>query len=194
MANELKGVRVAFLVSNEGIEQAELTAPWQAVKDAGGTPDLIAPESGEVQAFNHLDKGDTFPVDRTFSAANPADYQAAVVPGGVANSDFLRTVPEAVSFIKQIFEAGKPAAVICHGPWLLVEADLLHDRVLTSWPSLQTDLRNAGASWVDTEVQICPAGPNTLITSRKPDDLPAFCRKMVEEFAEGEDPRQHAAG
>jgi protease I len=183
MANELNGLRVAFLTSNEGVEQAELTAPWQAVKDAGGTPELIAPESGDVQGFNHLDKADTFPVDRTFRDADASDYDAVVVPGGVANSDFLRTVPAAVTFIKRMFEAGKPAAVICHGPWLLVEAGLARGRTLTSWPSLQTDIRNAGGSWVDTEVQICPAGPNTLVTSRNPDDLPMFCGTLTQVFA-----------
>jgi protease I len=132
-ANELSGLRVAFLSSNEGVEQAELTAPWRAVSDAGGTPELIAPEAGEVQAFNHLDKGDAFPVDRTLRDADHGDYYALVIPGGVANSDFLRTVPAAVSFVRRHFAAGKPAAVICHGPWVLVEADLIRDRTLTSW-------------------------------------------------------------
>ncbi len=183
MTSELNGVRVAFLVSNEGIEQAELTAPWQAVKDAGGTPELIAPEPGQAQGFNHLDKADTFDVDRTFRDADYAQYDAAVIPGGVANSDLLRTVPGAVSFVQHLFEAGKPAAVICHGPWLLVEAGLADGRTLTSWPSLATDIRNAGGNWVDTEVQICPAGPNTLISSRKPDDLPAFCATLIQVFA-----------
>jgi protease I len=188
MASELKGLRVAFLTSNEGVEQVELTAPWQAVKDAGGTPELIAPESGEVQGFNHLTKADTFPVDRTFRDLDYAAYDAAVIPGGVANSDLLRTVPGAVSFIKRLFEAGKPAAVICHGPWLLVEADLVRGRAVTSWPSLATDIRNAGGNWVDAEVQICPAGPNTLVTSRKPDDLPAFCATLTRVFARQSQP------
>jgi protease I len=188
MASELKGLRIAFLTANEGIEQAELTAPWQAVKDAGGTPELIAPESGEVQAFNHLDKGDRFPVDRIIRDVDHTDYNAVVVPGGVANGDFLRTVPGAVSFIQRMFGSGKPAAVICHGPWLLVEADLVRDRALTSWPSLRTDIRNAGGNWVDTEVQVCPAGPNTLVTSRKPDDLPAFCGTLVQVFARQSQP------
>jgi protease I len=183
MASKLNGLRVAFLTSNEGVEQVELTAPWQAVKDAGGTPELVAPESGEVQGFNHLSPGDKFPVDRTLRDVDHTDYDAVVVPGGVANSDFLRTVPGAVAFIKRMFEAGKPAAVICHGPWLLVEADLVRGRTLTSWPSLQTDIRNAGGSWVDSEVQVCPAGPNTLVTSRKPDDLPAFCGTFTQVFA-----------
>ncbi len=188
MARELQGLRVAFLTSNEGVEQAELTAPWQAVKDAGGTPELLAPEPGQVQCFNHLDKGDAFPVDRTLGDADHTEYDALVVPGGVANGDFLRTVPAAVSFVQRMFGAGKPAAVICHGPWVLVDAGLVHGRTLTSWPSLQTDIRNAGGTWVDTEVQVCPAGPNTLITSRKPDDLPAFCGTLTQVFSKQSQP------
>lgn len=188
MASELQGLRIAFLTSNEGVEQAELTAPWQAVKDAGGTPELIAPEPGQVQCFNHLDKGDAFPVDRTLGDADHSEYDALVVPGGVVNSDFLRTVPAAVSFVQRMFGAGKPAAVICHGPWVLVDAGLVHGRTLTSWPSLQTDIRNAGGSWVDTEVQVCPAGHNTLITSRKPDDLPAFCGTFTQVFSKQSQP------
>ena len=183
MASQLKGLRVAFLTSNEGVEQAELTVPWQAVKEAGAAPQLIAPESGDVQCFNHLDKSDKFPVDRTLRDVDQSEYDAVVVPGGVANGDFLRTVPGAVTFIKHMFEAGKPAAVICHGPWLLVEAGLASGRTLTSWPSLQTDIRNAGGTWVDAEVQVCPAGPTPLVTSRKPDDLPAFCGTFTQVFA-----------
>jgi protease I len=152
MTKELEGLRVAFMAANEGIEQIELTEPWQAVKDAGGTPELLAPEPGEAQAFNHLDKADTFPVDRAIRDADPGDYDALVLPGGVANPDQLRTVPEAVAFVRPMFQAGRPAAVICHGPWTLVEADLVRGRTLTSWPSLRTDIRNAGGSWVDTEV------------------------------------------
>lgn len=182
MASERSGLRVAFLTSNEGVEQVELTAPWQAVSDAGGTPELIAPEGGKVQAFNHLDKADTFTVHRTLRDADYTTYDALVVPGGVANGDFLRTVPAAVSFVQRTFEAGKPAAVICHGPWVLVEGDLVRGRTLTSWPSLKTDIRNAGGNWVDAEVQICTAGPNTLVTSRKPDDLPAFCDSLLKVF------------
>jgi len=188
MASERNGLRVAFLTANQGVEQVELTAPWQAVRDAGGTPELIAPEPGEVQAFNHLDKADRFPVDRTFRDVDHAEYDAVVLPGGVVNGDVLRTVPTAVSFIQRMFEAGKPAAAICHGPWLLVEADLVRARTLTSWPSLQTDIRNAGGNWVDTEVQVCPAGPNILITSRKPDDLPAFCGTLTQVFARQSQP------
>jgi protease I len=188
MASELKGLRIAFLTSNEGVEQVELTAPWQAVKDAGGTPELIAPRSGEVRAFNHLDAGDTFTVHRTLQDTDPTEYDAVVVPGGVANGDFLRGTPGAVRFMQRMFEAGKPAAVICHGPWVLVEGDLVRGRTLTSWPSLQTDIRNAGGNWVDTEVQVDETGPNTLITSRKPDDLPAFCATLVRVFARQSQP------
>jgi protease I len=183
MASELKGLRIAFLTSNEGVEQAELTAPWQAVKDAGGTAELIAPRSGEVQAFNHLEAGDTFTVHRTLQDTDVTEYDAVVVPGGVANGDFLRGTPGAVRFMQRMFEARKPAAVICHGPWVLVEGDLVRGRTLTSWPTLQTDIRNAGGRWVDTEVQVDENAPNTLITSRKPDDLPAFCETLVQVFA-----------
>lgn len=183
MASELDGRRIAFMVANEGIEQMELTEPWQAVKEAGGTPELLAPQPGEAQAFNHLDKGDTFTVDRTIRDADPGDYDGLVLPGGVANPDQLRTVPEAVAFVKAMFAAGKPAAVICHGPWTLVEADVVRGRTLTSWPSVQTDIRNAGGNWVDSEVQVCTAGPNVLVTSRKPDDLPVFCNELRTSFA-----------
>lgn len=182
MANELAGRRVAFMVANEGIEQVELTQPWQAVADAGGTPELLAPEPGQVQAFDHLDKADTFPVDRAIEDADPGDYDALVLPGGVANPDQLRTKPAAVAFVRAMFQAGKPAAVICHGPWTLVEADVVRGRTLTSWPSLQTDIRNAGGNWVDTEVQVCTSGPNVLITSRNPGDLPAFCKQLRTEL------------
>jgi protease I len=182
MANELHGCRIAFMIANEGAEQVELTQPWQAVRDAGGTPELLAPEPGQAQAFNHLDKADTFPVDRAITDADPQSYDALVLPGGVANPDQLRTVPAAVDFIRAMFQAGKPAAVICHGPWTVVEADLVRGRTLTSWPSLRTDIRNAGGNWVDTEVQVCTDGPNVLVTSRNPGDLPAFCKQLVEEF------------
>ena len=168
-------------MANEGIEQVELERPWQAVEDAGGTPELIAPEDGTVQAFNHLDKADRFDVTRTFAAADPGDYDALVLPGGVANPDNLRTHEDAVAFVRAFFEAGKPVAAICHAPWTLIEAGVVSGRKVTSWPSLQTDLRNAGAEWVDEEV-VVDAG---LVTSRKPDDLDAFCAKLVEEAAEG---------
>jgi len=181
MAEELQEKKIAFAVANEGVEQVELTRPWEAVREAGADTDLIAPESGRVQAFNHLDKGDRFDVDRTFGDADADAYDGLVLPGGVANPDQLRTVPEAVSFIRAFFEAGKPVGVICHGPWSLVEADVLKGRTITSWPSLQTDIRNAGGNWVDEEVHV----DSGLVSSRKPDDLEAFCAKVVEEFAEG---------
>jgi protease I len=181
MSSELHGKKIAFLVAQEGVEEAELTKPWQAVKDAGATPELIAPEEGEVQAMNHLDKGFTFPVDKTLANAAPGDYAGVVLPGGVANPDQLRTEERAVGFLQQFFSEGKPVGVICHGPWTLVEADLVRDRTITSWPSLQSDIRNAGGNWVDRQVVV----DHGLVSSRNPDDLPAFCAKIVEEFAEG---------
>jgi len=184
MASELDGVRVAFLTANEGVEQVELTAPWQAVKDAGGTPELLAPEAGQVQGFNHVDKADTFEAHRSIGDADPLGYSALVLPGGVVNADELRAVPAAVQFVNRLFENGKPVAVICHGPWVMVEADRVRGRTMTSWPSLQTDIRNAGGNWVDTEVQVCTSGSNTLVSSRKPDDLPAFCDALVKVLAE----------
>jgi len=186
MANELQGKKVAFLVAPEGTEQVELTEPWKAVKEAGAEVELLSTDSGEVQAFNHLDKGDTFPVDRVVSEASPSDYDALVLPGGVANPDFLRMDENAVRFVRGFFEEGKPVGVICHGPWTLVEAGVLEGRTITSWPSLQTDIRNAGGNWVDEEV-VTDAG---LVSSRNPDDLPAFCSKIVEEFAEGKHEEQ----
>ncbi|MEW6635642.1 MAG: type 1 glutamine amidotransferase domain-containing protein [Actinomycetota bacterium] len=181
MADELRGKKIAFLVAPEGAEQVELTEPWRAVEEAGGTPELLSTSSGEVQAFNHLDKGDTFKVDRIVSEASASDYDGLVLPGGVANPDFLRTDEDAVRFVREFFEQGKPVGVICHGPWTLVEAGVLEGRTITSWPSLQTDIRNAGGNWVDEEVVV----DQGLVSSRKPDDLPAFCAKIVEEFAEG---------
>ncbi|ETK34183.1 glutamine amidotransferase [Microbispora sp. ATCC PTA-5024] len=178
----MQGKTIAFLVAPEGIEQVELTEPWKAVQQAGGTPKLVSTGSGRVQAFNHLDKADTFPVDATVDEVSAADFDGLVLPGGVANPDFLRTQPAAVRFAQAFFEAGKPVAAICHAPWTLVEADVVRGRTLTSWPSLQTDLRNAGATWVDQEVMVCTAGPNTLVTSRKPDDLKAFCQAAVDAF------------
>jgi protease I len=181
VADKLQGKRIAFLVATEGAEQVELTEPWKAVEGEGGKPELISTEDGQVQAFNNLDKGDTFPVDRTVSDADAGDYDGLVLPGGVANPDFLRMDEDAVGFIRSFFEQAKPVAVICHGPWTLVEADVLRGRKITSWPSLQTDIRNAGGNWVDEEVVV----DEGLVSSRKPDDLPAFCAKLVEEFCEG---------
>jgi protease I len=180
VATDLTGKTIAFLVAPEGIEQAELTEPWKAVQDAGGTPKLLSTDSGEVQAFNHLDKGDTFPVDQVVTDAQPDAFDALVLPGGVANPDFLRTQPEAVAFAKAFVTAGKPVAAVCHAPWTLIEADVLRGRTLTSWPSLQTDIRNAGGTWVDEEVVVDTNGPGPLITSRNPDDLPAFGKAIVE--------------
>ncbi|MER6579844.1 type 1 glutamine amidotransferase domain-containing protein [Nonomuraea sp. NPDC001023] len=179
----VNGKTIAFLVAPEGVEQVELTEPWKAVKQAGGTPKLVSTSSGQIQAFNHLDKADTFPVDATVDDADPGDFDALLLPGGVANPDFLRTVPEAVRFARAFFDAGKPVAAICHAPWTLVEADVVRGRTLTSWPSLQTDLRNAGATWKDQEVVVCTDGPNTLVTSRKPDDLKAFCQAVTDAFS-----------
>ncbi|KAA6213300.1 type 1 glutamine amidotransferase [Streptomyces albofaciens JCM 4342] len=175
-------MQVAFLVAPEGIEQVELTEPWQAVIDAGGTPKLVSTESGRVQAFNHLDKADTFPVDQTVDQAQVGDFDGLVLPGGVANPDALRMNEKAVAFARGFFDAGKPVAAICHAPWTLIEADVVRDRTLTSWPSLRTDVRNAGGTWVDEQVKVCTGGPNKLITSRKPDDLKAFCETFVAEF------------
>jgi deglycase len=181
MADKLQGKRIAFVAAPEGVEQIELTSPWETVENEGGKPELLSTEEGEIQAFNHLDKGGTFHVDRTVSDASPSDYDALVLPGGVANPDFLRMDEDAVSFIRGFFEEAKPVAVICHGPWTLVEADVLRGRTITSWPSLQTDIRNAGGTWVDEEVVV----DQGLVSSRKPDDLPAFNAKLVEEIAEG---------
>jgi protease I len=181
MADKLNNKRIAFLVAPEGTEQVELTEPWKAVEEAGGTPELISTDDGEIQAFNHLDKADTFTVDRTVADASPSDYDGLVLPGGVANPDFLRTDEQAVGFVRGFFEEAKPVGVICHGPWTLVEADVLKGRTITSWPSLRTDIRNAGGNWVDEEVVV----DEGLVSSRKPDDLPAFCAKIVEEFCEG---------
>jgi len=181
MADKLKDKRIAFLVAPEGTEQVELTEPWRAVEEAGGRPELLSLEEGEIQAFNHLDKGGTFTVDRTVAGASVSDYDGLVLPGGVANPDILRTDQDAVAFVRGFFEAAKPVGVICHGPWTLVEADVVRGRRLTSWPSLRTDIRNAGGTWVDEEVVV----DEGLVSSRKPDDLPAFNAKVVEEIAEG---------
>ena len=178
---ELDGKRIAFLVANEGAEQVELASPLEAVREAGAEADLLAPEKEEIQAFNHFDKGDTFSPDLAVDEAEPSHYDGLVLPGGVGNPDQLRAEPAAVEFVRAFFEAAKPVGVICHGPWTLIEADVVRGRTLTSWPSLQTDLRNAGANWVDEEVHV----DEGLVSSRKPDDLEAFNAKIVEEFAEG---------
>ena len=188
MANELQDKRVAFLFT-EGVEQVELTEPLDAVRKAGADAELVSLERGQVQMFNHLDKGDTIKANRSASEADPSN-DALMLPGGVANPDALRTDKDAVAFVRGFFQEHKPVAVICHGPWTLIEADVVRGRTLTSWPSLETDLRNAGATWVDEEVHV----DNGLVTSRKPDDLPAFCAKLIEEFAEGRHEQQVASG
>ncbi|MFB8771613.1 type 1 glutamine amidotransferase domain-containing protein [Streptomyces broussonetiae] len=176
-------MRIAFLTAPEGVEQVELTEPWKAASDAGHEPVLVSTESGEIQAFDHLDKADTFPVDEVVGETSADSFGALVLPGGVANPDFLRMDPEAVAFVRDFFTGGRPVAAICHAPWTLVEADVVRGRTLTSWPSLRTDLRNAGATWVDEQVKVCGDGPNQLVTSRKPDDLKAFCETFLEVFA-----------
>jgi protease I len=191
MADRLNGKKVAFLAT-DGVEQVELTEPWKKVEEEGGRPELISLESGEIQGFEHLDKRDTFPVDKPVSEADHGDYDGLVLPGGVANPDFLRADEKAVAFARSFFEAGKPVAAICHGPWTLVEADVVKGRTLTSWPSLKTDIKNAGGTWVDEEVHV----DSGLVTSRNPDDLPAFCDKLAEEICEGrhEDQALQTAG
>jgi|SRR5579884_1032480 len=189
MAQQLEGKRIAFLFT-EGVEQVELTEPLKAVRDAGAETDLISLEQGEVQMFNHLDKGDTIEADHAVSETDPSGYDGLVIPGGVANPDRLRGDEDAVAFVRGFFEQDKPVGIICHGPWMLVEAGVAKGRTVTSWPSLQTDLRNAGANWVDEEVVV----DNGLVTSRKPDDLPAFCAKIVEEFEEGRHEQHVGAG
>ena len=180
MADKLQGKRVAFLATDM-VEQVELTEPWKAVEEAGAKVELVSLEEGEIQGFNHYDKTDTFKVDRTVEEARPDDYDALVIPGGVGNPDTMRMDENAVQFVRGFFEQGKPVAVICHGPWMLVETGVVRGRKVTSWPSLQTDIRNAGGNWVDEEFVV----DSGLVTSRKPDDLPAFNKKIIEEFAEG---------
>jgi protease I len=174
----IQGKRIAFLAT-DGVEEVEYTQPRQAVESAGGTAELVSIKDGSIQAFNHLDKAGTYPVDKQAKDADVASYDALVLPGGVANPDFLRTDPDAVRFVRDFFTAGKPVAAICHGPWTLVEAGVVDGRTLTSWPSLRTDLANAGATWVDEQVHV----DDGLVTSRKPDDLPAFCQAFLEEFS-----------
>jgi protease I len=177
---KLDGKKIAFLAA-DGVEQVELTEPWDAVKGEGAQPELISLEDGQIQAFNHLDHGDKIDVDKKVADADAGDYDGLVLPGGVANPDFLRVDEDAVAFVRAFFEAGKPVGAICHAPWTLIDAGVAKGMTLTSWPSLRTDLRNAGANWVDEEVHV----DKGLTTSRKPDDLPAFNAKIIEEFAEG---------
>jgi protease I len=181
MANKLDGKRIAVLTAPEGVEQIELTTPWERLEGAGARLELISFDTEQVQMFNHLDKGDTRHVDTPLDRANPKDYDGLVLPGGVANPDAARMNPDAVAFVRAFFERGTPVAAICHAPWLLVEADVVRGKRLTSFPSLKTDIANAGGEWVDEPVVV----DEGLVTSRKPDDLDAFCAKAIEEFAEG---------
>jgi protease I len=183
----LSGKRIAFLAT-DGVEQVELTDPWEAVKTAGATPELVSIKAGKIQGWNHDKKGKKLKVDKTLDETTAEDYGGLVLPGGVMNPDTLRTFDEAVDFVRDFYKQGKPIAAICHGPWMLVEADLCDGRTLTSWPSLKTDILHAGGKWVDQEVVV----DNGIVTSRKPDDLPAFCAKMIEEFAEGQHERHDA--
>jgi protease I len=178
---KLDGKRIAFLAA-DGFEQVELREPWKAIEDEGGKPELISLEEGQIQGFEHLDHGDKFDVDRTVKDADASDYDGLVLPGGVANPDFLRADEDAVAFVRAFFEAGTPVGAICHAPWTLINAGVVEGMKVTSWPSIEVDLRNAGATWVDEECVV----DKGLTTSRKPDDLPAFCAKIVEEFCEGE--------
>jgi protease I len=185
MPSQLKGRKVAFLAT-DGVEQVELTAPWNALKQAGAEVKLISEKPGEIQALNHDQKGERFPVDLEVSKVSTRDFDALVLPGGVANPDKLRMNKDAVNFVREFMVADKPVAAICHGPWLLVEADAVRGRTITSWPSLETDIKNAGGAWVDKQVQL----DQKLLTSRKPEDLPAFCAQLVELLADAIDERR----
>jgi protease I len=187
MADDLKGKKIAFLATDM-VEQVELTDPWKALENAGAELELVSLKDGEIQGFDHYDKADRFKVDRTVEEANASDYDGLVLPGGVGNPDTLRQDENAVRFVRDFFEQGKPVGAICHAPWTLVEAGVVRGRRLTSFPSLQTDIRNAGGNWVDEEVVV----DSGLVTSRKPDDLPAFNKKLIEEFAEGRHQEQSA--
>ena len=188
MADALQGKRIAILAT-DGVEQVELTEPRKAIEDAGAQTELLSLQEGEIQGFNHLDHADRLKVDKAVADASVEDYDGLVIPGGVANGDFLRADADAVRFVADFAKAHKPIASICHGPWILVEAGIVKGRTITSWPSLQTDVRNAGGTWVDEEVHV----DQGLVTSRKPDDLEAFSAKAIEEFAEGRHERQREA-
>ncbi len=185
MVQQLNGKKIAFIAA-DGVEQVELERPWQAAKEAGAEVELLSVKSGQIQGVHGMEMGDKFTVDHTLADVTADEYDALVIPGGVKNPDILRVHDDVVQFVRSFFEQQKPVAAICHGPWVLVEADVLRGRTITSWPSLKTDIRNAGGTWVDEEVHV-DAG---LVTSRKPDDLDAFCRKLVEEVAEGLHERQ----
>jgi protease I len=189
MAQNLEGKRIAFLAT-DGVEQSELEQPWRELEKAGAKVELLSVHKGAIQAVRHMDKGDTFEVDGLVAEADVADYDGLVLPGGVANPDTLRANRSAVDFVREFFEQSKPVAAICHGPWTLIEANVIRGRTVTSWPSLKTDIKNAGGQWVDEEVHV----DQGLVTSRKPDDLPAFCAKAIEEFAEGVHARRRQPG
>jgi protease I len=187
MAGDIQGKRIAFLAT-DGVERVELVEPWEAVEAAGGQPSLVSLEGGTIRSFDHLDPSEEFDVDIPVADADAGDFHGLVLPGGVANPDFLRIDEDVRRFVRGFFEQQKPVAAICHGPWTLIDAGVAEGRTLTSWPTLRTDLTNAGATWVDEEVHV----DNGLVSSRKPDDLPAFCAKMIEEFAEGRHAEQAA--
>jgi protease I len=187
VSETLKGKRVAILAT-DGFEQVELTEPKKALENAGANTQIVSPKDGQIKGWNHTDWGDSVKVDVNLKSAKPENYDALLLPGGVMNPDRLRMEPAAIQFAKAFFEAHKPVAAICHGPWLLVEAGVLKGRKLTSWPSLKTDITNAGGQWTDQEV----VTDHGLVTSRKPDDIPAFNEKIIEEFAEGKHRQQHA--
>ncbi len=189
MANNLEGKRIAFLAT-DGVEQSELEQPWHELQKAGAKVELLSVHKGAIQAMRHMDKGDTFEVDGLVAEADASDYDGLVLPGGVANPDTLRMNRPAVAFVREFFAQSKPVAAICHGPWTLIEADAIRGRTVTSWPSLKTDIKNAGGNWVDEEVHV----DQGLVTSRKPADLPAFCAKAIEEFAEGPHTKRRQAG
>ena len=180
MGGKLEGKKVAILVA-DGFEQVEMTKPREALQEAGAETKIVSPASGKIQGMNHADKGDKFDVDIELKDAHPEEFDALMIPGGLMNPDQLRSTEEALEFTRHFFETGKPVAAICHGPWVLIDAGVARGRTLTSWPAIKTDLRNAGANWVDKEVVV----DNGLVTSRKPDDIPAFNDKMIEEFGEG---------
>jgi protease I len=183
MTAAIKGKRVAFLAT-DGVEEVEYTEPRKAVEQAGGTAELLSIKTGEIQAVNHMDKAGTYQVDKQVKDVNASEYDALVLPGGVANPDFLRADSDAVRFVRDFVNSGKPVAAICHGPWTLVEAGVVDGRTLTSWPSLRTDLANAGATWVDEQVYV----DGNLVTSRKPDDLPSFCDKLLDQLSRESQP------
>ncbi len=189
MAGKLDGKKVAILVAS-GFEQVEMTKPREALKEAGAEVKIVSTKAGQIQGMNHADKGDKFDVDLTLDEARPGNFDALMIPGGLMNPDELRSTPAATEFARHFFDAGKPVAAICHGPWVLIDADVVRGHTLTSWPAIQTDVKNAGGNWIDEEVVV----DNGLVTSRKPDDIPAFNEKMIEEFAEGKHERQKASG